>query len=348
MAKLSTANLNLVIESLKKLPAQVEDILKQGKQFSLPKTHKNINRVVVSGMGGSNLGARIIASVFEQQLNAPIIVNASYELPLYVDKNTLVVASSYSGSTEETLSAYREAKKRKAKIVVITAASAHNPLAALAKQDKNHVLEFTAEANPANQPRLSLGYAIFALSLILQKAQVLKISDKNILSANRKLINWGQKLVPEKSNNPASKLAHKLKGKNIIIVTGEFLEGNAHALRNQFCENSKNFADYLILPELNHYALEGLANPENSNLIFLFFDSTLYSPRVQKRNLLTKQIVKKNKIELINYKLLGQNKLEQSLEMLQLGAWITLYLAELNQVDPIQIPWVDWFKKQLK
>lgn len=348
MAKISPANLNLVTDSLKKLPLQIEDILSQGKKLNLPKTHKNINRVVVSGMGGSNLGARIIASVFEQQLKVPVIVNATYEIPLYVDKYTLFVASSYSGSTEETLNAYQEAKKHKAKLVVITSANSVNPLAQLAKKDKTPLLEFTTQANPANQPRLSLGYAIFALALILQKAQVLKLSDKNILAVSSKLKIWGQKLTPEKSNNVASKLAHKLKDKNIVLVTGEFLEGNAHTLRNQFCENSKNFADYLILPEMNHYALEGLSNPENSNLLFLFFDSNLYSPRIQKRNLLTKQVIKKNKIELISHKLLGQNKLEQSLEMLQLGAWITLYLAELNQVDPIQIPWVDWFKKQLK
>lgn len=348
MAKINKANLKLVTDSLRKLPDQINDVLKQGKDFKLPKTYKNINKIVVSGMGGSNLGARIIASTLEQELKVPIIINPSYEVAGFVDKNTLFIASSYSGSTEETLSAYKEAKKKKARLVVITAESNNNKLANMAKQDKTPIFAFTAEANPSNQPRLSLGYAIFALAIVLQKANLLKITTKQIQSANSKLKNWGNKLIPEKSNNTASKIAHKLYDHNIILLTGEFLEGNAHALRNQFCENSKNFVDYLVLPELNHYAMEGLENPKKNNLIFFVLDSTLYSPRVQKRNNLTKQVIKKNKHAIISHKLQGKTKLEQSLEMLQLGSWITLYLAELNEVDPIKIPWVDWFKKQLK
>ena len=82
--------------------------------------------------------------------------------------------------------------------------------------------------------------------------------------------------------------------------------------------------------------------------MFLFFDSALDAPRVQKRAVLTKKVIKKNKLDYVNYKLRGKTKLEQSLEMLQLGAWITFYLADLNKIDPIKIPWVDWFKKQLK
>ena len=144
-------------------------------------------------------------------------------------------------------------------------------------------------------------------------------------------------------------MAHDLAGKMPIIITGEFLAGNAHALRNQFNENAKNFAAYLTLPELNHYAMEGLAKPAGvNNLIFLFFDSALYSPRVQTRNKLTKQVIVKNKIASASYNLKGKTKLDQSLEMLALGSWTTYYLAEINNVDPAAIPWVDWFKKELK
>ncbi|MFH1412647.1 MAG: SIS domain-containing protein [bacterium] len=348
MAKISQANLNLVSESLYRLPEQIDDVLKQSKSFKLPKRYKNVNKIVVSGMGGSNLGARIAASIFDQSLKFPIIINPSYEVPLYVDKNTLFIASSFSGNTEEVLSAYKEAKKHKAKIAVITSQNKNNKLMDMAKRDKTPSFAFNPQANPSNQPRLSLGYAIFALAIVMQKAGALKINLNSIKNANSKLKTWGSRLTPNKSNNAASKLADKLHHKNIIIVTGEFLEGNAHALRNQFCENSKNFADYLTLPDMNHYAMEGLDKPSGSNLIFLFFDSNLYSPRVQKRNSLTKEVVRRNKIKLINHKLNGRTKLEQSLEMLQLGSWVTLYLAELNNADPMKIPWVDWFKKQLK
>jgi len=348
MSQINTNNLQLVEQSLASLPEQISQLLTQTKSFKLPKNYKNINKIVISGMGGSNLGGRIIASVFEADLQLPILLAPSYEVPGYIDKHTLYICSSYSGLTEETISAYNEAKKKKAKLVVVGSDQSNNILANKAKRDQVPTLLFTVEANPANQPRLALGYAIFALAIVLEKAQALKLTTKQILTANEKMKNWGQKLVPEKSNNTASKLAHKLYNKNIVIITGEFLEGNAHTLRNQFCENSKNFADYLVLPELNHYALEGLANPQANNLIFLCFDSALYSPRVQKRAELTKKIIQKNKLDYISYKLQGKNKLEQSLEMLQLGVWTTFYLAGLNKVDPIKIPWVDWFKQQLK
>ena len=82
-------------------------------------------------------------------------------------------------------------------------------------------------------------------------------------------------------------------------------------------------------------------------MIFLFFDSDLYRPRIQKRSNLTKKIGQKNKIKVISHKLRGKTKLEQSFEMLQFGAWITYYLGMLNNVDPVNIPWVDWFKEQL-
>ena len=342
------ASLNLMGQSLRLLPEQIIDLIQQTVNFKLPKNYKNINRVVVSGSGGSNLAGRIMAAVFNQGLTAPLLINPDYEAPGWVDKNTLFVACSYSGQTEETLAAYQAAKKQKAKIVVLTSQNSNNKLAQSAARDRLPGLIFKTTANPAGQPRLGLGYSLAGLSLILEKARVLKSRSKNLEQVSNKLKIWGNRLIPEKSNNQASQLAHKLNGHNIIIVSGEFLAGNAHTLRNQICENSKNFADYLTLPDLNHFAMEGLSKPNNSQLIFLFFDSILDSPRVQKRAGLTKQVIKKNKLPFVSYQLQGKNKWEQSWEMLQLGAWLTLYLAELNKVDPLAIPWVDWFKKQLK
>ena len=147
----------------------------------------------------------------------------------------------------------------------------------------------------------------------------------------------------------SKRAALKLYGKISVIVGAEFLVGNLKILRNQFNETSKNFAAYLELPDMNHFALESLANPKknSNNLIFLFMDSDLYHPRVIKRSALTKQIVKKNNLEYIEHKLSGASKLEQAFEMLQFGSWVTYYLAMLNNVNPVEIPWVDWFKKEL-
>jgi len=96
--------------------------------------------------------------------------------------------------------------------------------------------------------------------------------------------------------------------------------------------------------------MEGLQFPKanSKNLKFIFFNSSLYHPRVQKRIELTKQIIKKNRIKYIDHELKGRNKITQGFELLQLGAWASFYLGILNRVDPSKIPYVDWFKKQLK
>lgn len=341
---------NLALESLKLLSEQITDSQKLSSGFKLPKNYQKINKIVVSGMGGSNLGGRILSAVFDQELKLPILINADYEVPRWVDSQTLFVVSSYSGSTEETVHAYTEAKKKKAKIVVLTGAEGKNPLIALATKDKLPCLSFTPAFNPSAQPRLAIGYAVTLLAVILNQAGAIKLSAKELTLVASKLKTYGAKLIPEKSDNIASKLADKLFGKNIVIVTGGFLAGNAHTLRNQFNENSKNFACYLTLPELNHYAMEGLSFPKSNtdNLSCLLVESSLYSPRVAKRLELTQKVMAKNKIKTLSASLKGTTKLEQSFEMLQLGSWITYYLAEKNKVNPLAIPWVDWFKKELK
>jgi len=344
------SHLDSVAQSIYLLPWQIKDVLLQTKGFSLPKNYKKINKIVVSGMGGSNLAGRIFNSVFENELKSPIIINADYETPGWLGSDCLFIASSYSGNTEETINAYREAKKKKAQIVVLTANSKNNTLLKMAKADKLPILSFITNQNPSDQPRLALGYSVFSLAAILVAAGQVKLNPLNIKVALSSLIKWGDKLVPTKTNNVAAKLAADIAGCGFITAVGPFLAGNAHAFRNQLNENSKNRANYLVIPDMNHYALEGLGHPITckDSVGMLFIESNIYSPRIQKRVTLTKQVAAKNGVKVISHKLIGRTKLEQSLEMLQLGAWITYYLAQANHVDPIKIPWVDWFKKELK
>jgi glucose/mannose-6-phosphate isomerase len=120
-------------------------------------------------------------------------------------------------------------------------------------------------------------------------------------------------------------------------------------LRNQICENGKNFATFIPLPEINHYAMESLSHPKNigKNLQFLFIDSDFYHPRIKKRSELTKEVVKKNGIEYLEWKMGGKTKLEQVFELLQFGSWLSYYIALKNNSNPYEINWVDYFKKKL-
>jgi len=349
IAKIDTDH---VAKSIELLPNQVRQVLDEAHLIKIPTDYAKASRVVINGMGGSNLGAGIVKSVFSDQLAAPLLIAPGYEVPAFTDKNTIYVISSYSGTTEEPLSVYAEVKKRGAKIMAITAHGEKNKLADLMMKDNIPGYIFKPDANPSGQPRLGLGYAVFGMAVILAKAGLFKIKPEDIKKTVAKLELWDKKLRPGIGTemNAAKKAALQLFKKQPVLVGAEFLTGNLRVLRNQLCENSKNFATYLTVPELNHYAMESLANPisNKKNLIFFFFDSALYHKRVQKRIALTKKVVAKNGIEVAEIKLRGQNRFEQAMEMLQFGAWVTFYLAMLNKVNPAEIPWVDWFKKELK
>jgi len=338
-----------VAESIELLADQIRDVLEVAHLIKIPSQYGKINKVVISGMGGSNLGARIIDSVFSDTVKVPILITAGYEVPEMVDENTLFVLSSYSGTTEEPLSAYKKAKKKGAKIIAITSGG---NLQKLMMKDDIPGLIFKPQFNPSGQPRLALGYSIFGMTVLLAKAGLFVIHPDDV----RKIIDFlelNDRLYrpnKEQKDNPAKEIASKLQHKLPILVGAEFLAGNLHTLRNQFCETSKNFCSYLVLPDLNHYAMEGLAFPKSNpkNLIFIFIDSDLYDKRIQKRSELTKKVINDNKIETLSIRLKSKTKLGQAFELLQLGTWITYYLGIINEVDPVKVPFVDWFKNELK
>ncbi|MBD3248404.1 hypothetical protein GF382_03920 [Candidatus Falkowbacteria bacterium] len=339
-------------ESIRLLSDQIEQTWVDSKSIIVPPGFKkDINKVVVNGMGGSNLGFRIIRSVFKDVMKVPLIVEPGYDVPGFVDKNTLYIISSYSGNTEEPLSTYEKAKKKRARIMAITSKSMDNKLMDLIEKKKIPSFVFDPENNPSGQPRLGIGYSVFGAIRLLEKAGVLKVSSETArevvagIKGRDPFWNVNVKL----RRNFAKRLAQELLGKIVVIVGSEFLEGNIHALRNQLSENGKSFSSYLISPDLNHFALEGLDHPSfiKDKFRFLFFNSDLYNEKTQKRNILIRQILEKKSIPYSEVNLKSRIKLAQSFEVLQFGSWLSFYMAILNGVDPSPIPWVDWFKDRL-
>jgi glucose/mannose-6-phosphate isomerase len=299
-------------------------------------------------MGGSSLGAYMIKAIFANEIKVPFAIEPGYTVPNYVDDETLYIIVSYSGTTEEPISTYTEAKKRGAKILAVVEDNPKSALSKLIIDEKIPGYIFKPSNNPSNQPRLGVGYNVFGIIALLMRSGFIKITENEIRAYIADLKQTAKNLVVGKmtKNNPAKKIALDLIERAPILIGAEHLAGNLHVLRNQINECAKQFSCYLILPDLNHYAMEGLVNPKSNkkNLIFLFIDSELYHPRVQQRAKLTKQVVTKNGIKVISHKLRGATKLEQALEMLQFGSWISYYLGIANSVDPVKIPWVDWFK----
>lgn len=342
-----------IADSIEQLPQQIRQVLADSDLINIPGGYERVNKVVINGMGGSNIGAYILKHALAGRFNIPIEIYPGYEVPAYVDEHTLYVLSSYSGNTEEVLSVYEEVKERQAKILGITAGGdSRGKLGQLMADEDIPGFIFTPQYNVSGQPRMGLGYSVFGILFLLQKCGLLSIENTEIQDIIHYLEegNKGLNVDTPTEKNEAKSLAEKMAGKQPVLAGGEFLTGNLHAFRNQICENSKNFVCYLTLPDLNHFLLESLENPSfnKEQLTFLFFDSDLYTERVQKRSSITQQTVEKNGIQAWNYHMKGKDKLHQAAELLQLGSWISFYLGMKNEVDPGAIPWVDWFKEQLK
>lgn len=336
----------LLIESLKKLPDQIKSVMDDFNTERGTFSTENIDTLVINGMGGSNLGGYIIQSVFKDKLKLPLMIEPGYDVPAYVNKKTLYIVSSYSGTTEEPIAAYKTAKRRGAKIITL-ASDSDNTLRNLAlKEDVAHYF-FTTSANPSGQPRLGLGYGVAGLLFLFKKLGLISIKDADIRQILSQLKRKNNALA--KANNDIQQLAKKLAGRETVIVSGQLFEGNSRVIRNQSCETAKNFASYLILSDMNHFALEGLSHPRTNRkrLTALFIESDLYDKKIQKRIELTKEVMKKQGISVYSYTPSGKTALAQSFDVLQFGSWLTYYLSLINRVDPLSVPWVNWFKKHL-
>jgi len=336
-----------VLGSVEQLPDQIEHTWEQLKSFELSNQHKDIKNIVVNGMGGSALGARVIKSLYKNELSVPFEVVNHYQLPNYVDEKTLVVLSSYSGTTEETLAAAEDAQKRNAKIAVITAGGKLKELA-----EKGNYPSFIIDPkfNPSNQPRMAIGYSVFGQLGLFNALGLLHISDEEVAHTIQLLRAHAKFLAPESiENNTAKLLAFSALDKMLILISAEHLEGATHVFNNQLNENAKNLTAELLIPEMNHHYLESLSFPKHlkDGIYYVLFNSGLFSDHIQKRFALTKDVIEMNAFSAEMVMSVGKSKLQQVWEVIQLGAFTNFYLAMLNGVDPAPIPWVDYFKEKL-
>lgn len=307
-----------------------------------------IKNVVIAGMGGSGLGGHVIKYLFKEQLTVPFEKVNSYTLPGHIDQHTLVVLSSYSGDTEEILSCAQQAEKAGAQIMVITAGGKLKTLA----EEKNYTrFIINPVHNPSQQPRMAIGYSVFGIIGLLSKAGIFKLEEHEVEETITTIIKTIEQCQIEvgQESNLAKLIAYTCIERRAILVAGEFLTGAIHVSANQFNENAKAFADYKLIPEINHHLMEGLKFPKNndSGHVFLFINSNLYLDRNQKRMALTQQVVEQNDIETLKIDLQSETKLTQVFELLTLFGFANLYLGFLEGIDPCPIPFVDWFKAEL-
>ncbi len=345
IAQLDNSNMLGSIEALGK---QIEHAWQELKKVQFT-AKDEIRNVVVAGMGGSALGADVILHLFKEQMKVPLYINRTYSLPNYVDQHTLVVLSSYSGTTEEVLSAAKEAEAKQAQIMVICAGGA---LADLAQEKGYTYYKIDPVHNPSEQPRMAIGYSVFGTIGLLEKAGLISVSDEDVTAVIKAIDTQvaGCTVEVPAESNPAKTLAFLMMDRQPFIVAGEFLEGVAHVSANQHNENGKVFVNYKVVPEINHHLMEGLKFPKSnaSTHFFVFVTSVLYPPKVSLRMKLTQHIVEENEIETTAVPLKSATKIEQAFEMISLFSFCSFYIAMLEGIDPSPIPFVDSFKEKLK
>ncbi len=327
---------------------QCEQAWQESSKLVFPETYKPIYNVVVCGMGGSRFTPKAIRDVFFDRIKEPVEFVDDYDLPAYVDRDTLVILSSFSGTTEEVIACGQEALKRGAKV---TAVVGGGKIADMLKEHNLVGYVFNPKYNPCRQPRIGGGYLLMGHLGILKALDLLDVTDEEVASA----IAHAQKMadvyganVPAIQNG-AKQLALLLKDKHPILVTSSFLKGFGNGFANQINETAKMISDIRHIPELNHHLMEGLKHPEtlHQNGLFVFFLSKLYSQKVQKRYTITKDVVTKQNVATHVIELTGATKLAQLLEAFTLSGFTTFYMAMLYDTDPVAIPWVTYFKEQL-
>lgn len=303
---------------------------------------RHIENVVFAGMGGSALVAELATNW--PLLDVPFVIWKQYDLPKFVNHDTLVICSSYSGNTEETLSALAAAKRRGAQIVVIADGG---ELLDIAKKE-GYVF---AEIPKCPQPRLAVFYAYRALVEILIAAGLAPNHDiadleKLALPLEQTCANWFAD-VP-KAKNEAKQLAEHLVGKTLIVYGGPVTYPAAYKWKISANENAKNTAWAGRYPEFNHNEMIGWAShPIEKPFAVIDLLSDYEHVRVQKRFAVSDRLLSGKRPKAIQIKGKGASALEHMLYLVLLGDYATAYLAILNGVNPAPVALVERFKKEL-
>ena len=333
-----------MLSCLHEFPEQCQRAWEKILKFALPREYARIDKVVILGMGGSAIGGGIMRRLALAETKVPVWVHRDYVLPPFVDEGTLVIASSYSGNTEETVSAFTESLKSPAKKLVLTTGG---KLKYLAQREGIPVFIIDYQA----PPRAAFPHSFIPLVGIFQKLGL--ISDKSVdLQEALQILNRLSQDFAETTplaSNRAKQLATKLWGRIVIIYGAGILSEVARRWKTQLNENSKTWAFFELFPELNHNAVLGYEFPPEAKekLFVLLLRSSLLHPRNLIRYEATARLLVKAGVAYEFLEAAGKTPLAQVMSMVLFGDYLSFYLAVLNKVDPTPVDSIDFLKKYL-
>jgi len=312
--------------------------------FNPPQTLMPISNVIVTGMGGSALAAMVLKAWTKNKLKVPFEIVKGYDLPSYVSPSTLVVCSTYSGSTEETASAFEQAHKAKAQISIITAGGR--------LIDKANIFHASLVKLPTNyQPRMAVNFNLKALALVFVTYGLLPESDINEISTEA---NWVERSTREwlpsvpTEHNYAKQIAELASGKTPVFYGGPLTSPVAYKFKIAWNENAKNVAFWNELPESSHNDFIGwTSHPIDKPLAIFDLVSSFEHPRVIKRFDLADRLLSGQRPASKRIDLMGDTPMQQLLWGGAFADFASIYAGILNGVDPTPVPLNDQFKIEL-
>lgn len=329
-----------MLDILENFPEQIEDVVEELDLKTLP---FNPDNIVVTGMGGSAIVGDILKSLLANSISIPILVNKDYSLPSFVDENTLLFVVSYSGNTEETLSAARKGLEKKAKVIAI---SSNGELEEICKE-RGVVFIRAPKGYP---PRGAIAF-MFVPVLIILSEMLIYDSDVAILDAVNELKSLRDDIKAEvpTEENRAKQVAERIKGKVPIIYGHSIYNAVANRWHTQFNENSEVLSWYGAVPEMNHNEVVGWEGDDESfHFIPIFLRDENESEKIKNRIELTKELVlEPNTEDVIEVWGRGETQLARILYSIYLGDYISIYLALLYGRDPSPVEIISKMKERL-
>ena len=324
-------------------------ILDSPKQFSVGlkaaeniKIKGNFENVIVSGMGGSGLPGKMLKQFASRlKIKIPVYIHSDYNLSPNANKKSLMIAISYSGNTEETISSFNQAKKKGIKLAAICSGG---ELEKLSKKNRIPL----ARIPEGVQSRMALGYQFSALIKILSNAKIANFKQSELLSL-------GRKINSKNIENKAKKMAKKLKGKIPIIYSSADWQILSYIWKINFNENSKIMAFNNVFPELNHNEMVGYANckaqfPNKKSGFYTIIIRDLKNDNsdILKRMRLTAGLIKKRNTLADFIDIKGRNFFEKIFSNILLANFTTYYLALEYKIDPEPVKIIEDLKAKLK
>lgn len=315
---------------------QLEEAVEIGRHAQIQPVSRDITHVYVAGLGGSGIGADFVSAFINDECRIPFLVRKGYHVPAFVGKNTLAIASSYSGNTEETLISYEQMKSSGARMIAIASGGK------LIEKAKSDGFEYVQVPSDWPSPRACLGYSLTVQLWVLHKAGL--ISDRSITEIQSSISLLRQEENDIKSM--AEKTAKELHQHIPIIYAEDRMEPVAVRFRQQINENSKALCWHHVIPEMNHNELVGWREKNDKLAVIYFRNDDDYS-RNSLRMDINQTIIKEYANKIINIYSKGSTMIERALYLVHLGDWISWYLAQLRGMDALEVKVIDFLKGEL-